>query len=72
MSMHCPHCESVAYVRTSRRMSLLSQEQYFQCSNLECGHTFVSLTEIIRTLSPSACPNPTVHIQQRACRVSTH
>ncbi len=33
----------------------------------ECGHTFVANTEVVRTLSPSATPDPTVNIP-----LSTH
>lgn len=64
MSMPCPHCSATAYVRSSRLMSPISKEMYYQCSNLECGHTFVGVTEVVRTLSPSACPNPSVQIRQ--------
>ncbi|MNR50223.1 DNA-binding transcriptional regulator [compost metagenome] len=64
MSMPCPHCSAVAHVRTSRLMSPISKEMYYQCSNLECGHTFVGVIEVVRTLSPSACPNPSVQIRQ--------
>ncbi len=32
------------------------------CSNLYCGHTFVSYEQIVRTLSPAAVPAPGVHI----------
>ena len=60
--MKCPHCDSVAHTRASKRISRLSRESYFQCSNLQCGHTFVGVTEIVRTLSPSAMPHPEVQL----------
>lgn len=36
------------------------RELVYQCTDPECGHTWVSNLEAIRTLSPSAKPNPTV------------
>ena len=32
----------------------------YQCSNVECGHTFKAGFEIIATISPSAMPNPAI------------
>lgn len=43
-------------------MTLLTKESIYQCSNPECGHSFVALTEIVRTLSPSAMPDPSVNL----------
>ncbi|AXV85631.1 ogr/Delta-like zinc finger family protein [Ralstonia solanacearum] len=67
MRIHCPHCASVAHIRTSRPVSRFTRELYCQCSNLACGHTFVALTEVVRTLSPSNTPDPEV-AQQLAAR----
>ncbi|MDC7699565.1 ogr/Delta-like zinc finger family protein [Vogesella indigofera] len=64
MAFTCPHCEAVAHTRSSRRISRKLREAYVQCSDLECGHTFVTLTEVVRTLSPSGKPNPDVYIQR--------
>jgi len=58
----CPHCQQKALVKTSRLMSLISRETYYQCSNIECGHTWASVTTAIRTIVPSRTPNPEVHI----------
>lgn len=58
----CPHCEWFSVTRTSRRMSVLSFESIYACNNPECGHTFVAVTEIVRTLSPSAIPDPSVNL----------
>lgn len=60
MRLKCPHCRARANVRTSRDMGLLSGMARYQCSNIECGHTFKALFEITETLSPSAMPNPAV------------
>lgn len=64
MATKCAHCGAVAYTRTSRMLSLVSQEEYFQCSNIVCGHTFTAVREHRETLSPSAIPNPQVRLPQ--------
>ena len=64
MATKCAHCGSPAYTRTSRMLSLVSQEEYFQCSDISCGHTFRAVREHIETLSPSAMPNPAVTLPQ--------
>lgn len=43
-------------------MSRLMRELTYACTNPECGHTFVAMTEIVRTLSPSATPDPSVQL----------
>ncbi|RIJ88259.1 transcriptional regulator [Ralstonia solanacearum] len=60
MKINCPHCGSVATIRTSRPVSRITRELYCQCSNVICGHTFVSLVEVVRTHSPSSTPDPEV------------
>lgn len=62
MKMLCPHCKQHAYTRSSRQLTVTSRETFFQCRNLECGHTFTAVTEINHTISPSATPDPTVVI----------
>ncbi|AXE32259.1 transcriptional regulator [Chromobacterium phragmitis] len=64
MAAKCAHCGSVAYTRSSRHLSLVTQEEYFQCSNIACGHTFTAIREHRETLSPSAMPNPQVRLPQ--------
>lgn len=66
MKINCPHCSSVANIRSSRRVTRFTRELYCQCSNLECGHTFVALTEVVRTLAPSNTPDPEVARQLAA------
>lgn len=63
----CPHCGYPAIVRTTRELSPMYREQLMQCTNGLCGHTYVIGAEVLRTISPSATPNPDVHIPQ-----STH
>ncbi|VVE12338.1 transcriptional regulator [Pandoraea morbifera] len=60
MKLVCPHCDSRAHIRSSRPLSRVTRELYCQCTKLECGHTFMSLVEVVRTLSPSSTPNPDV------------
>jgi hypothetical protein len=63
MPMNCPHCKSPAIIRTSRRVSVLVREIYYQCTNVVCGHTFKATIEIIKTISPSAMPDPAIAAQ---------
>lgn len=60
MRMMCPHCEHQAYTRTSLKLTNTSRETIFVCRNFYCGHVFSAVTEINRTISPSAIPNPMV------------
>lgn len=60
--LECPHCKTPSLVRTSQMLSVLTKESTHACTNPECGHTFVALTEIVRTLSPSATPDPSVNL----------
>ncbi|SFE09629.1 ogr/Delta-like zinc finger family protein [Paracidovorax konjaci] len=60
--MACPHCDAQAEIRTSRVVSKTMRELIYACTNVECGHTFVAATEVLRTLSPSATPDPAVNI----------
>lgn len=60
MRMTCPHCLENAYTRTSFPMTNLTRETIFVCKNVQCGHVFSALTEISKTISPSAIPNPAV------------
>lgn len=62
-SINCPHCDSPAHVRTSRSLTPLCREIYFQCSGfVECGHTFKAQLAVLSTLSPSRRPNPKIRL----------
>ncbi|GLR13291.1 hypothetical protein GCM10007907_20810 [Chitinimonas prasina] len=67
MAFDCPHCGGVAKTRTSRRMSTVTRESYYQCENLSCGHTFKVLAQIVYTVVQSANPNPQVAMALRYC-----
>lgn len=58
--LRCPHCDAPAIVRTSVLHNKLLRESMLQCRNALCGHTFSAYTEIVRTVSPSACPSPEI------------
>ena len=60
MRMMCPHCKQNVYTRSSGQLTTTSRETIFYCRNYECGHVFSAVTEINRTISPSATPDPTV------------
>lgn len=60
----CPHCNSAARVRTSRELSPVYREQFMQCTNVQCGFTYVVGCEVLRTLSPSGSPRPDVCVPQ--------
>lgn len=63
----CPHCKAASVVRTSVQLTQLTREIVYACMNEECGHTFVGLLEVVRTLSPSATPDPSINLP-----LSTH
>ena len=60
--MVCAHCRAQAEIRTSEVLTVTMRETTYQCTNVECGHTFVVASEVVRTLCPSATPDPTVNI----------
>lgn len=62
MRVTCPHCEKKANIRTSKHITAITRELYYQCSNVNCGHTWVALISAIRTIVPSQTPNPKVYI----------
>jgi hypothetical protein len=59
----CPHCQQLANVRSSKELTPTYKELRFQCSNTDCGHTFVASFTIERTIVPSACPNPRIKLK---------
>ena len=61
-SFDCPHCRARAIVRSSAQVTDLVRELDYACTNHHCGHTFVAQLEAVRTIVPSAMPNPTVHL----------
>jgi len=62
MKTYCPHCKSLCTTRDTRQLSDLYREVTFVCKNSDCGHVFVTSVEPVRTLSPSAMPDPNVNL----------
>jgi len=58
----CPHCKGPALIRTSKEVTPTTREQYAQCLNLECAHTWVIISSAARTIAPSMQPDPKVYI----------
>lgn len=58
----CPHCKSRAVTYTSRKVSDLVTERYMQCTDVECGHSFVVQLGVLRSLTPSGKPDPAICI----------
>ena len=58
----CPHCKAKAEVRSSKEITPILREISYSCPDPECGHTFVVHAEAVRTLSPSAKPDPLVYL----------
>lgn len=54
MRVRCPYCTAIAIARTSRQVSRLTKEFDFQCTRVECGHTFTGLLGLVHTISPPA------------------
>ncbi len=61
-TIDCPHCNARAIVRSSDRVTPLVRELRLQCDNPDCGHSFAAQLSVTRSLSPSACPNPAIHL----------
>lgn len=58
----CPHCQSRMRTITSRQLSTLVREIYFDCMNVDCGHRCVAQLGLVRTLVPSLIPNAQVSL----------
>jgi len=52
----CPHCGGRVRTLTSRALSALVREIYFDCLDVTCAHRFVAQLGIVRTLTPSLRP----------------
>lgn len=59
---HCPHCHAPADVRTSKAVTPTLRTIAYGCRNQRCGHAFIVYAEAVRTLSPSARPDPAVYL----------
>ena len=48
--MNCPLCGLSAHTRSSFQVSSETKERYNQCTNIECGHTFVTHETFVRSI----------------------
>lgn len=60
--LSCPHCDGPAGIRNSAALTTTVRHIRYRCENDECGHVFVAELQVIRTIVPSACPNPEVRL----------
>ena len=59
----CPHCGTKAFARHPGKTDVMYRELYYHCRDtLACGHVFVVGMEILRTIRPSAMPNPAIRL----------
>jgi len=58
----CPHCHARMRTITSRQLSTLVREIYFDCMNVDCSHRCVAQLGIVRTLVPSLIPDALVSL----------
>lgn len=61
--MTCPHCDSRALQRRTRAITPLTREKTYRCNNDECGHIFVSIEEIQRTVVPPRIRREGINLQ---------
>ncbi|EAW1261780.1 ogr/Delta-like zinc finger family protein [Salmonella enterica] len=57
----CTRCGSVAHVRTSYPATIQPTNtviRYYQCTNINCSHTFVTGEEFIRSVATPRTINP--------------
>ena len=58
----CPHCSGPAGIRNSAALTTMVRHIRYRCENDTCGHIFVAELQVIRTIVPSACPNPDIRL----------
>jgi len=61
-AIRCPHCDTSAHVCRNEQQTPMILKAWHQCQNIQCGHTFVSFTEIKYEISPAANPRPGVSL----------
>lgn len=48
--MRCNKCGSAANTRSSYEITVTTKERYYQCSNIECSHTFIAHETYVRSI----------------------
>ncbi|HFJ4332302.1 ogr/Delta-like zinc finger family protein [Serratia liquefaciens] len=54
MKVNCTECGAAAIISKTNRKDPKLSDLYCQCSDVECGHTFVMNLTFSHTISPSA------------------
>lgn len=62
LGITCPHCNMRALQRRTVVMSPLVREKVYRCTNDECGHVFITIEEIQRTVVPPRVLNPSINL----------
>lgn len=58
--MKCPLCGELARTRSSRDVTTETKERYNQCTNINCGATFVSHETLARYITKPQLLSPVV------------
>jgi hypothetical protein len=58
----CPHCDRRALLRRTKAISALTREKTYRCNNDNCGHVFVSVEEIQRTVVQPRSPRDGIRL----------
>ncbi|TBL75428.1 late control protein B [Obesumbacterium proteus] len=48
--MNCPLCGCAAHTRSSFVVTSETKERYNQCTNINCGHTFITHETFVRSI----------------------
>jgi hypothetical protein len=62
----CPHCEARLVIRSSEQVTPTYRGLRVLCDNDDCGWSGCADLTITRTIRPSACPNPRIHLPMSA------
>nr|WP_241169277.1 ogr/Delta-like zinc finger family protein [Serratia marcescens] len=54
MKVYCPECGANSIISKTNRKDPKLSDLYCQCTDVECGHTFVMNLTFSHTISPSA------------------
>lgn len=58
----CPHCNGPCRTLKTKQIAPTYREITLMCMDDDCGHTFVASLTPVRTITPSATPNPEIRI----------
>ena len=58
----CPHCGVSAGIYGSRQVTRTYKQFYLVCRNPECGFSWLAEVTVVHGITPSAIPNPSIHI----------